>query len=154
MRAKYQKLKEHFRQVLLLDGSPHRASLAFAIGVFIAFAPHLGLHTLSAVGLAWVLRLNLPIMLAGAFVNNPWTIFPIYGFCLGVGNYLLGNGFQCFPDGFSSAELLEFAKNSPLPFVVGTLSAGTAASVPAYFILRRILYLVHFKDKKDTIVTS
>ena len=137
-----------------MDGSPHRASLAFAIGVFIAFAPHLGLHTLSAVGLAWVLRLYLPIMLAGAFVNNPWTIFPLYGFCLGVGNYLLGNGFQCFPDEFSSAELLEFAKNSPVPFVVGTLSVGMAASVPTYFLLRRILHVVHFKDKKDTIEIS
>lgn len=147
----FNKVKEHFVQIIILDGSPHRASLAFAIGVFIAFSPHLGLHTVSAFALAWISRLNLPIMLSAVFINNPWTMIPMYGFCLCVGNYLLGKGFHCFPAGLSGGELVVFLKNAPLPFVVGTLVTGTIASVISYFILKKILGLMHFKNKKDTI---
>ncbi len=144
-------LKDHFKKIILLDGSPHRASLSFAIGIFIAFAPHLGFHTLSAIGVAWLLKLNLPIMLMGAFVNNPWTLLPIYGFCLCFGNYLLGNGFNCLPPELSGGELIEFLKDSPLPFVVGTLVAGTVVAILSYFVVKRILFLMHFQDKQDTI---
>jgi len=144
-------LKKHLRDIVLLDGSPHRASLAFAIGIFIAFSPHFGLHTLTVVGLAWLLRLNLPIMMVGAYVNNPWTAIPIYGFCLCVGNAILGNGFNCMPSGFSYHKLLEFVKAAPLPFIVGTLTMACIASVLSYFILKKILFLMHFKNKKDTI---
>ncbi|MBI5184632.1 MAG: DUF2062 domain-containing protein [Nitrospinae bacterium] len=146
----FSRIKEHFLQILILDGSPHKASLAFAIGVFIAFAPHLGLHTVSAVALSWLLRLNLPIMLIGAFLNNPWTIIPLYGFCLCVGNYMLGNGFICLPAGLSGDELLDFLKTTPLPFVAGTLTTGSLASVMSYFISKRVLALVHPATDKRT----
>ena len=39
-------------------------------------AQHMGLHTLSAVFLAWAFRLNYAAILLGNFVNNPWTTYP------------------------------------------------------------------------------
>lgn len=153
MRHYINKLNLYLKGVVSQEPCPHRISLAFAIGVFIAFAPHIGLHTASVLGLAWLFKMNLPIMMAGALVNNPWTIIPIYGFCLCLGNYLLGNGFECLPSGMSEAELMEFLKASPLPFIVGTLTAGIIAAIPSYFAIKRILFLMHFKNKKDTINT-
>ena len=43
-----QMFRSTFRRLLALDDPPERTALAFAIGVFIAFSPFLGLHTILA----------------------------------------------------------------------------------------------------------
>ncbi|MFB3071649.1 MAG: DUF2062 domain-containing protein, partial [Nitrospirales bacterium] len=42
-------IRSQLTQVLHLQESPHRTALAFALGIFIAFSPTYGLHTLSAI---------------------------------------------------------------------------------------------------------
>ena len=79
------------RQILRqVDGSPSRVAAAFGIGVFIAFFPILGIHTGLAIGIALLFRLNKVAILLGAWLNNPWTIAPIYGAGTLVGCVLLG----------------------------------------------------------------
>src|SRR5439155_1124216 len=72
------RLRSWLRFALHTDDTPPRAALAFALGVFIAWTPLLGLHTVLALGLAFALGLNRVAVLAGTFVNNPWTLVPIY----------------------------------------------------------------------------
>ena len=42
-------LRQRLAEVLHLQETPHRTALAFATGVFIAFAPHYLFHTASVV---------------------------------------------------------------------------------------------------------
>lgn len=77
------------RQVLHLQESPERTALAFAIGVAIAFCPFYGLHMILVGICTWALRLNFVALLAGAFVNNPWTLVPILGGTYWTGAILL-----------------------------------------------------------------
>jgi uncharacterized protein (DUF2062 family) len=85
---------ERFRnligKLLHLNDTPKRIALAFAIGVFIGFSPPTGLHAALALVLAWIIGLNKVIMVLGTFVNNPWTLVPIYGSCLWIGLHLYG----------------------------------------------------------------
>src|SRR4029453_1472904 len=67
-----------FRRLLAIDDPPERTALAFSIGVFIAFSPFLGLHTLMATLIAFVFRFNKIAIYTGTFVNNPFlTLVPI-----------------------------------------------------------------------------
>jgi uncharacterized protein (DUF2062 family) len=78
------------RQVLHLRESPRRTALAFAIGIWIAFCPFYGFHTI-LVGLCTLtFGLNFLALFAGASVNNPWTIVPILGATYWTGAVLLG----------------------------------------------------------------
>lgn len=79
-----------FRQILHLHETPHRTALAFAVGVFIGFSPAYGLHMLLVGFCAWAFGLNLIALLAGAFLNNPWTLIPILGGTYWTGAVLLG----------------------------------------------------------------
>ena len=79
-----------FRQILHLQESPQRTALAFAIGVAIAFSPAYGLHMIMVAGCTWAFGLNFVALLAGAFVNNPWTLIPILGATYWTGAKLLG----------------------------------------------------------------
>ena len=60
-----------FRRLLAIDDPPERTALAFSIGVFIAFSPLLGLHTILATLIAFVFRFNKVAIYTGTFLNNP-----------------------------------------------------------------------------------
>lgn len=126
-------LRSLLNQVLHLHEPPHRTALAFAIGVFIAFSPTYGLHTLSAVFFAWAFRLNVLALIAGAFVNNPWTIVPILGATFWTGFQILGMPPTTFQwNELNAHAIYEQATPYLLPFVVGALVLGTLGSLVCY----------------------
>ena len=77
-------------KLVSLNDSPQRIALGFAVGVFLAFSPLLGLHTVLGLLIAFVFGLNRVAVLVGLFINNPWTLFPIYGLATYVGGLLVG----------------------------------------------------------------
>jgi len=50
---------------------PFGAAAAVFLGIFIGIVPIYGLQTLAAMGVAFLLRLNKPLTVAGTFINNP-----------------------------------------------------------------------------------
>ncbi len=129
-----EKFHSQLIQVLHLKESPHRTALAFAIGVFIAFSPTYGLHTLSAVFCAWIFRLNFLAVFLGALVNNPWTIAPILAMTLWTGFHLLGtsNTLPLNWDEFTIDNIGNIALPYLLPFAVGGLALSVAGALLAY----------------------
>src|SRR2546427_5369412 len=80
-----------FRRLLALDDAPERTALAFSIGVFIAFSPFLGLHTILATLIAFLFRFNKIAVYSGTFVNNPFlTLVPIIIASYAIGALVLG----------------------------------------------------------------
>jgi uncharacterized protein (DUF2062 family) len=132
--------------LFLLEDSPHRIALAFAIGIWIAFSPLLGIHTGLALGIAFLFRLSRAAMLLGAYVNNPWTIAPMYTAGTLLGSWLLGVS----PTGISEIawdrEGDDFYRSlwqglQPYigPYFLGNTVLGVLAAIPAYFLLRALL---------------
>jgi hypothetical protein len=66
--------------LLHIEDTPERTAAAFALGVFFGFSPFLGLHTVLAVALAFLLNLNRVAALLGVYANLPWIIAPYYAF--------------------------------------------------------------------------
>jgi uncharacterized protein (DUF2062 family) len=132
-------VRDRLREIVKLDDSPHKLALAVAIGVFIAFSPWLGLHIVSCIVFAWIFRVSKFVVLTATFVNNPWTMVPIYAFNLWFGVRLTG-GEIAIPEiawseiGFR--ELFTILKPYLWPFVAGSLAAGAIAAVLSYFVFR------------------
>ncbi len=84
------------RRLFALDDTPERIAGAFALGIFLAFCPLLGLHTFIGLALAFLFNLNRFALLMGVFINNPWTLVPIYAACTYLGGLLVG--FPRLPD--------------------------------------------------------
>jgi uncharacterized protein (DUF2062 family) len=74
--------------LLHINDTPERTASAFALGVFFGFSPFLGLHTLLAVGLAFLLNLNRVAVILGVYSNVPWTIAAYYAFTTWVGSLI------------------------------------------------------------------
>lgn len=141
-----------FRRLLAIDDPPERTALAFSIGVFIAFSPFLGLHTIMATVIAFLFRFNKLAIYSGTFVNNPiFTLVPIIIGSYAVGAFVLGRPVQ-IPD-----EGLELLKNPHIfsgsyyhrlfieswnivwPFAVGGMVLSVVCSVIAYPLTLRAL---------------
>jgi uncharacterized protein len=138
------------RQVVQLlvhvDESPGRVALAFAIGVWIAFFPILGIHTGLALAIAFLFRLSRVAILTGAWINNPWTLGPMYMAGTVLGCSILGVSTEGLEEIDWSLHgrafyvaLLESLRPYVLPFIVGNTILGLGCAVLAYFLLRTIL---------------
>ncbi len=83
-------VKKQLRRFLALDDTPERIAFGFAVGVFISFSPLLGLHTLLGMLIAVLFGLNRVAVFTGLWVNNPWTLLPVYSVATYLGRKLTG----------------------------------------------------------------
>ncbi len=141
-----------FRRLLALDDPPERTALAFAVGVFIAFSPFLGLHTLLATLIAFLFRFNKLAIYTGTFINNPFlTLVPITFASYGLGARLLGRpahlprgGLALLKDSHPLTaaywhELFTHGWDILLPFAVGGLCLAVVCSLLAYPVTLHLL---------------
>jgi len=141
-----------FRRLLTLDDPPERTALAFAIGVFIAFSPFLGLHTIMATSVAFIFRFNKIAIFAGTFINNPFlTLVPIIIVSYAVGAFVLGRPLRIPPEGIELLKephlltgdyyrkLFNEGWQVVWPFTVGGMVLSVICSMIAYPVTSRLL---------------
>ena len=144
-----EKLKQRFKEVMSLDSHPGHISAGFAVGVFISFTPPVpGIHTVAALILAFVFRLNKLTCITGTWVNSPITVVPALIYSYKLGKWILG--------GKGTAELnvrnLDWSSlqgvliHHSKPLLLGCSIIGFAAAVAAYFAC---YWLVVFTRRKD-----
>ena len=140
-------IRMQLKRLLHLDEPPHRTALAFAMGTFIAFSPAYGMHTLMVLFCAWAFRLNVIALLAGAFINNPWTIVPIMGGTVWIGFLLLGIP-QAPPshwNDLSLNSLYEQVMPYLIPFVVGGIFLSVLAALIGYPLAYAVI--IHYRKR-------
>ena len=141
-----------FRRLLAIDDPPERTALAFSIGVFIAFSPFLGLHTIMATALAFLFRFNKIAIYAGTFVNNPFlTLVPIILASYAIGAFVTGRPLALPSEGvnllkhphlFSGdywRQLFVHSRDVLLPFAIGGMALSVVCSLIAYPITLKLL---------------
>jgi uncharacterized protein (DUF2062 family) len=132
---KYIRDRLHF--IIKLNDPPRKLSLAFALGVFVAFTPTIGLHLISCLALAWVFRLSKLVIITASFINNPWTIVPLYGSCIWLGMKITGDNAEVPPIAWKELNIsnaYHILKPYLCAYVTGTLIVGAAAAVISYFL--------------------
>ena len=140
------------RRLLALDDPPERTALAFSVGVFIAFSPLLGLHTILATLLAFAFRFNKVAIYTGTFINNPFlTLVPIILASYAVGALLLGRPLALPAEGMALlrdphiltasywGELFARFWDLLVPFAVGGTVLSAVCSLAAYPVTLKLL---------------
>ena len=152
----WRRLRERATAVLHLDEEPSRLAAGMAVGVFIGITPFYGLHTLIALGAAFVFRLNKAATITGAWLNLPWSAPFVYGFSLALGEAVLTGDWRRFSMAsvhglaeaagtYLRAGPRETADNlwqlvwsmlfvASKPLFVGTTIVGFVLAIIAYFV--------------------
>ena len=141
--------------LLHVNDTPERTAGAFALGVFLGFSPFLGLHTIVAIALAFMLNLNRVAVLLGVYSNLPWIIAPYYAFTTMVGAAILrtkarpdlqerlGELFQISITSRAFwADLVHLLRPFLWSYTIGSLLGASLLAVVAYrvsleFVVRR-----------------
>lgn len=131
-----QKLQRFGKNLLHAETSVRRLALSTCLGIYVAFSPFVGLHTLMAISLAWLLSFNMAVtLMVSCLINNPWTMVPVYG-C----NYIFGKWvcYSCNVDLMAYAPQLFLSLFEPLSSSIGVSSH----SIWTFFIGGNILSIL------------
>lgn len=137
--------------ILHMNDEPKDIAFAFAIGVLVSFTPLLGAHMLLAAGGAWLFGLSPVVALAGTFINNPWTIAPIYGGSLYIGLLLTGRSLAAASIDWSEMSwdmMLELVKTLGVPLTLGCAILGIIASIISYFVIFRAVIIARARRQE------
>ncbi len=131
-----EKIKNIFVNAVKSNSSPSKLALSFAVGIFIAFFPFPGGHTVMMFGARWLFGLNFPVLLLATSFNNPWTLVPFYSF-----DYCFGYWFVHSFLGFSPSWIISLGKIFGSlkiclwSFFIGGIVLGTIFSFLSYPIM-------------------
>lgn len=108
------------------------AARAFAIGLFITFLP-LPFHMLMAAAGSIIFRANLPLSMALVWINNPFTMVPVFYFGYFLGAKLMGLPLQTFDLSWPEGGIIDGLGATFIPCLIGCLVCGSVFSLAGYF---------------------
>ena len=144
-----EKLKKQFKAIMSLDSHPGHISTGFAVGVFISFTPPIpGLHTVLALIIAFVFRLNKLTCLTGSWINSPITVVPSMILSYKLGKWILGGPGKAELNvrNLDWASLKGVMMHHSKPLLLGCSIIGFIAAIAAYFICYRLIVFFRSKD--------
>lgn len=152
-------IKNMLYNLMLKERCPDRLALSLSLGVYIAFCPFVGLHTVLVFAFAWLLSLNALLLLAiSNGINNPLTMLPIYASGHMTGNWLLQSlcGYDAsrldpsWMQWFNMrvVETIGIPKLSLTAFMIGGNLLGLLIAIFLYPITQTIFRTIGLKVKK------
>lgn len=117
-------------------------SIAFAIGLLVAWIPTLGQMTIAAVG-AFYFKANLPISVTLVWITNPLTMPIMFYFAYVLGLWTLGENSPSESFEFTLDNIMSSLGDIGGPFLLGCLILGVISSAIGYYGIRLLwLYQV------------
>lgn len=121
-----------------IEDSSHSIALGFALGVFAAFTPFVGIHTVLAMLCAWVLGGNILASAVGAQTGNPLTLPFIWLTTYETGRFFVQDAAPSEPVTKFSSSFIDWTNFSAishilLPMFVGSMIWGLVAAAICYF---------------------
>ncbi len=131
----FEKLKAYIIRFNTKGLSPTEIASAIALGNFIGFIPIIGTHTVIAIGLAYILRLNPLIVFLGTQISNPIS-YPFQIFISAeIGNLILNGSFLKI----KFSREINYINHYIWPIIVGSLVLGIVISGLSYILIKYFL---------------
>ena len=141
----FRKIRNYYYFLIKGRESPERIARGMAIGVFIAFSPFLGLHTLLCIFLSLIFNGSKTASLFGSFLFcNPISIPVIYFSEFEVGKYIM-KIFKLEVDILTLSDfkhitfkaLIEIGKSVFIPVFIGSVVLGGIFAIIAYIFSKK-----------------
>lgn len=97
IRKTVQKIKAIILKALVEGITARGLALSASIGIYIAFSPFPGMHTIMMIIATWLFGLHFPTLFIFTSVNNPWTMIPCFSFDYAFGYWFVHKIIGCEP---------------------------------------------------------
>lgn len=128
-----------------IPADPHQVAMGYALGIFLAASPLIGIKVFIAIGLTFLFKWNKMAAVIGVFHINFLTGPLFYGLSFLVGKTILGSDVSFdFTGSITLNTLVEILTTNSLVFIIllaGGIVLGLPMAVAAYYfsisIIRR-----------------
>jgi uncharacterized protein (DUF2062 family) len=122
------------------EGScPKKMALSFCAGIYIAFSPFPGGHTIMMLISKWLFRLNFPVLFFATSINNPWTAIPFFSLDYVFGYWLTHSVIGWDPGwNISLAKFFGSGEICLWSFLLGGNILGIAGAILCYPAIRKL----------------
>lgn len=139
MAAMKKKFKEIIKKALVSGATPLSLTRSFCTGIYIAFSPFPGLHSVMMFGFKYLMNLHFPTLFVATSINNPWTMIPFYTLDYAFGYWIVHTLFGWTPSwGISLAKLFGSGTICVWSFLIGGNLLGIVAALISYPIMSKI----------------
>lgn len=127
--------------ILESDGSNKTKALSISLGIFIGLSPFWGFHTVLAISLAAIFKLNKFL----SFIFSQISVAPLAPFIIGISMFL-GSFFVSGNSNFSQQEFnFEMIKNNLFQYIIGSFILASSLSAIVGFAF---YFLMEFFNKE------
>lgn len=138
-----QKCNNTKNKLLQISAKPHEFAMGYAMGIFLAASPLIGIKVFIAMAMAFLFKWNKVAAIIGIFHINPLTGPLFYGFSFIVGKLVTGLQLSVdFSAGLSFKTLGNLFTSNFDGFIcllTGGVIIGLPLAVMSYFIIRSFL---------------
>jgi uncharacterized protein len=151
MKTITEKLRSVFTRLLSIEGKPKKVALSYALGIFLATTPFLGVKAIIAIVLTQLFKWKKVAAVIGVYHVNALTAPFFYAFSFVVGKNVMG--YDCsfdFPEKVGFQAILACFTGSKevfLSLLIGGIIVGIPLAFAAYKIL---LFLLNKKRREVT----
>lgn len=138
------KIKAVISKLFLMDGKPQQVALGYALGIFLATTPFVGLKAIIALMISQICRLKKVAAVIGVYHVNSITGPFFYAFSFFLGKTVLG--YNCkftFPEHLNFKSFMACFAGSKeifLSLLIGGLIIGIPLSVIAYKSVLSVIF--------------
>lgn len=144
-----------YRKIFLIDDTPHRISLGFALGVLAGILPLTG--PIAAMFLAFLFRVNRAAALLGSLLTNTWISIATFLLSIKIGSAIMGIDWHAAYDrctvfiknfrwaGIGTAPVFDIL----FPLVLGYAVISLAAGLIVYIVSVTVISLKKWKQRKS-----
>lgn len=145
-----EKILKVFKNALTSGNSPEKLALSICFGIYIAFSPFPGGHTLMMLAAKALFDLNLPVLFIITSINNPWTMVAFFGLDYAFGYWFLHGVMNLSPAWiFSYAKLFGDTKICLWSFIIGGNILGIIFALVSYIPIKTVLVRISDRKKED-----
>lgn len=130
----YKKYKNLLLTFMRTGLSPAQIAFGVSLGNFVGILPFLGLHTVMALGLAYLLRLNMGVVFLGTQISNPFSFPFILFISAQIGNLLLNGSFLSMQFTADTGILKQYV----VLILIGSIVLGLAVALISYPLTLRL----------------
>lgn len=131
----FSQLKDYIIRFSKKGLSPKEIASAIAIGIFIGCTPFIGAHTLLAIFIASILRLNTFAVIIGTQISNPISLpFQLF-ISAEIGSLILNGHFLHL----KFSRDIDYFKHYIVPILMGSFFIGITISIMSYFLIKNFL---------------
>lgn len=133
-----QKLKSLYHSLIHSHATPEEVAWGFALGIFVAMTPTLGLHTIIVIALAALLKKNEIAAVIGVWVVNPVTLFPVFYFIYKVGLWILREPARRELRPESLTDFFHLGGKLVAPLWAGGIVVGLISALVSFYLVKWI----------------